>query len=197
MFFCCSYFAQILEEHGPLVAEDPLLVGEMQHFPAVAKWKIEEAGGFEAFLLESLRFIKIGRCIGLTKHAVSLQQAEHGASLDDLDEITDCNSSSPDLYTATNHLKNYSSAHAENPPVLPNPYLFYSQSSGSDARSLWTDSNVVPNSYEESPLGDLDTHFTVLEADLPSDKPVFMPKDENFFQRHAEAQVTKFLNEIQ
>ncbi|XP_037543757.1 E3 ubiquitin-protein ligase TTC3 [Nematolebias whitei] len=186
-----DYFAQILEEHGPLVAEDPLLVEEMQHFPAMARWKIQEAGGFEAFLLESLRFIKIGRCIGLAKHAVSLQQAAHGASLDDLDEITDRNSSSPDLYTAshfTNYLQNYSSAHAENTPVLPNPNLFYSQSSGSDPYSLWTDSNVIPNPYEESPVDALDTHFTVLEADPTSEKTVFMPKDENFFQRHAEVQ---------
>uniref|UniRef100_A0A3B4FQ11 Tetratricopeptide repeat domain 3 n=1 Tax=Pundamilia nyererei TaxID=303518 RepID=A0A3B4FQ11_9CICH len=73
-----DYFAQILDEHGPLVAEDPLLVGELENFPSEAKRKIEAAGGFEPFLLDSLRFIKIGRCIGLAKHAVSLQQAERG-----------------------------------------------------------------------------------------------------------------------
>uniref|UniRef100_A0A8D0D818 Tetratricopeptide repeat domain 3 n=1 Tax=Sander lucioperca TaxID=283035 RepID=A0A8D0D818_SANLU len=91
-----DYFAQILEEHGPLVAEDPLLVGELGNFPSVAQLKMKEAGGFEPFLLESLRFIKMGRCIGLAKHAVTLQQAGHGASLDDLDEIHS-DSPSPDF----------------------------------------------------------------------------------------------------
>ncbi|XP_017275398.1 E3 ubiquitin-protein ligase TTC3 isoform X2 [Kryptolebias marmoratus] len=182
-----DYFAQILEEHGPLVVEDPLLVGELQHFPAAARQKMEEAGGFEAFLLESLRFIKMGRCIGLAKHAVALQQAGHAASLDDLDEITDtdCNAS-PDLYTASvfpSYLKNYT----EIPPVFPNPYLC-------DASPHWTDrnfdqaSNLLPNSYGETHLDALDTNFSFSEPDLTSEKAVFMPKDETFLQRHAAAQ---------
>uniref|UniRef100_A0A3P9KP96 RING-type E3 ubiquitin transferase n=1 Tax=Oryzias latipes TaxID=8090 RepID=A0A3P9KP96_ORYLA len=70
-----DYFAQILEEHGPLMADDPLLVGELEHFPAVARQKIDEAGSFEAFLLESLRFVKVGRCVGLAKHSASLQES--------------------------------------------------------------------------------------------------------------------------
>uniref|UniRef100_A0A3Q3LLN6 RING-type E3 ubiquitin transferase n=1 Tax=Labrus bergylta TaxID=56723 RepID=A0A3Q3LLN6_9LABR len=82
-----DYFAQILEEHGPLEAEDRLLVGELDNFPPVAQEKIQEAGGFKSFLLESLRFIQMGRCIGLTKHAVSLQEVGHRASLDDLDDL--------------------------------------------------------------------------------------------------------------
>uniref|UniRef100_A0A087XKJ8 Tetratricopeptide repeat domain 3 n=1 Tax=Poecilia formosa TaxID=48698 RepID=A0A087XKJ8_POEFO len=70
-----SYFAQILEEHGPLVDEDRLLVGELANFPAEARRKIAETGGLESFLLESLRFIKIGRRIGLTRHAVGPRHA--------------------------------------------------------------------------------------------------------------------------
>ncbi|KAM8899891.1 E3 ubiquitin-protein ligase TTC3 isoform 2-T2 [Spinachia spinachia] len=93
-----DYFAQILEEHGPLGAEDPLLSGELVNFPAVAQLKMQEAGGFERFLLESLRFIKIGGRVGLMKHAVCLQQAAQGASLDDLDVITDPRSVSRGLY---------------------------------------------------------------------------------------------------
>lgn len=106
-------------------------MGEVEHFPPVAKQKIQEGGGFECFLLESLRFIKMGRCIGLAKHAVSLQQAGHGKSLDDLDDLgdPDTNSSPPDLYAAydpefTNYLNNFSSAQTEVYPVLPNPYAF-------------------------------------------------------------------------
>uniref|UniRef100_A0A667Y0B7 RING-type E3 ubiquitin transferase n=1 Tax=Myripristis murdjan TaxID=586833 RepID=A0A667Y0B7_9TELE len=110
-----DYFAQILEEHGPLCAQDPLLVGELDNFPAVAQEKIQEAGGFESFLLESLRFIKMGQRIGLAKHAVCLQQAGHGSSLDDLDDITDADisSSAPSMYAChdvfTNYLQDYSS----------------------------------------------------------------------------------------
>lgn len=120
----CSYFAQILEEHGPLVAEDPLLVGELVNFPQVAQQKIQEAGGFESFLLESLRFIKIGRCIGLTRHAVTLQHAVNSTSLDDLDVIMD--SPSPDLYQAaavSSPLCDFSSTQTVIHPVLPNPYM--------------------------------------------------------------------------
>ncbi|XP_057676906.1 E3 ubiquitin-protein ligase TTC3 isoform X1 [Corythoichthys intestinalis] len=69
-----DYFAQILEEHGPLLVDDPLLHGEIENFPLVALTKIQKAGGVERFLEESLRFINIGGRIGLAKHAVSLQQ---------------------------------------------------------------------------------------------------------------------------
>ncbi|XP_062263048.1 E3 ubiquitin-protein ligase TTC3 [Platichthys flesus] len=117
-----DYFAQILEEHGPLTAEDTLLVGELKYFPSVAQQKIQEAGSFESFLLESLRFIKMGRCIGLAKHAVSLQQAGHGAILDDLDSIVDpdTNNESSDLHESVfpRYMGNFSQVH----PILPNPY---------------------------------------------------------------------------
>ncbi|XP_063752092.1 E3 ubiquitin-protein ligase TTC3 isoform X2 [Eleginops maclovinus] len=126
-----DYFAQILEEHGPLVAEDPLLVGELENFPLVAKEKIQEVGGFEVFLLESLRFIKMGRCIGLAKHAVTLQQARHGATLDDLDDIAE-----PDIeYLGLDRdeetfcvfpsdQNGYSYTQDDVHPILPNPYSF-------------------------------------------------------------------------
>ncbi|XP_077402807.1 E3 ubiquitin-protein ligase TTC3 isoform X2 [Vanacampus margaritifer] len=70
-----DHFAQILEEHGPLLANDPLLQGEMENFLPVAHAKIANAGGIERFLLESLRFINLGGRVGLAKHAVALQQA--------------------------------------------------------------------------------------------------------------------------
>lgn len=67
-----SYFAQILEEHGPLCASDPLMVGELENFPPEAQQKITDAGGLKSFLLESLRFVMMDELIGLMKHAVSL-----------------------------------------------------------------------------------------------------------------------------
>lgn len=132
----CSYFAQILEEHGPLVADDPLLVGELEHFPSVAQLNIQEAGGFESFLLDSLRFIKMGRCIGLAKHAVPLQQAGHGSRLDELDDIAD-----PDTISEfpeavyTNYLDNY---YTEAEMYLPNPHVY----------------DCVPNIYSHWSSGD-------------------------------------------
>uniref|UniRef100_A0A3P9JLH2 RING-type E3 ubiquitin transferase n=1 Tax=Oryzias latipes TaxID=8090 RepID=A0A3P9JLH2_ORYLA len=156
-----DYFAQILEEHGPLMADDPLLVGELEHFPAVARQKIEEAGSFEAFLLESLRFVKVGRCVGLAKHSVSLQEAGQAASLDDLDDIadSDLNFSNFDLDDITGngfHLDNYTLQN----PYLQNPYAFPPQSSGSDFLPHWREGDFEmlphfqPNGYEEL---DLDT----------------------------------------
>uniref|UniRef100_A0A9J7XBK9 Tetratricopeptide repeat domain 3 n=1 Tax=Cyprinus carpio carpio TaxID=630221 RepID=A0A9J7XBK9_CYPCA len=67
-----DYFAQILEEHGPLCASDPLMVGELENFPPEAQQKITDAGGLKSFLLESLRFVMMDELIGLMKHAVSL-----------------------------------------------------------------------------------------------------------------------------
>uniref|UniRef100_A0A3B4E5Q3 RING-type E3 ubiquitin transferase n=1 Tax=Pygocentrus nattereri TaxID=42514 RepID=A0A3B4E5Q3_PYGNA len=72
-----DYFAQILEEHGPLQPSDPLLVGELENFPVEAQRKIEAAGGLEGFLLESLRFVMTENLMGLMTHAVSLQGSSH------------------------------------------------------------------------------------------------------------------------
>ncbi|XP_077361008.1 E3 ubiquitin-protein ligase TTC3 isoform X2 [Festucalex cinctus] len=72
-----DYFAQILEEHGPLPADDPQLQGEIENFPAVARTRLANAGGIEPFLQQSLRFINIGGRVGLAKHAVALQLSTH------------------------------------------------------------------------------------------------------------------------
>ncbi|CAB1316543.1 unnamed protein product, partial [Coregonus sp. 'balchen'] len=83
-----DYFAQILEEYGPLKAQDPLLVGELDNFPPDAQQKIQEAGGLKPFLLESLRFVMTDNLLGLMKHAVSLQDA-NTHRMDNLDFIGD------------------------------------------------------------------------------------------------------------
>uniref|UniRef100_A0A1A7Z5N6 RING-type E3 ubiquitin transferase n=1 Tax=Iconisemion striatum TaxID=60296 RepID=A0A1A7Z5N6_9TELE len=191
-----DYFDQILEEHGPLNMEDRLLVGELENFPTVAKQKIEEAGGFEAFLLESLRFIKMGRRVGLAKHAVSLQQTERAARLDDLDDIDDvCISSPPDFYTEfdfTSYLGSYSPAHADSPPFLPNPYSFYSQLPESSPPRPWSEGDLE-QPYEFLPVVDpyldaLDTDFSVLGTNSAPEKAVFIPADKHLFRQHAAVQ---------
>lgn len=72
--FIQSYFAQILEEHGPMEIENPLLIGEYECFPAATRKIVEDAGGLKSFLLESLRFVMMGDLIGLMKHAVILTE---------------------------------------------------------------------------------------------------------------------------
>ncbi|KAA8586527.1 hypothetical protein FQN60_000363 [Etheostoma spectabile] len=198
-----DYFAQILEEHGPLVAEDPLLVGELGNFPSEAQLKIKEAGGFELFLLESLRFIKMGRCIGLAKHAVTLQQAGHGASLDDLDDI---NSDSPPDFEAdqesafTGYLDAFSSAQTAVYPVLPSPYVFGSQSpllgqsASGDTLNMndpfypWSNGDsqqqasfFLPNGYEalDLPTSELDDGFLETSS---------VTTEESFLKKHAAVQ---------
>lgn len=81
-----DYFAQILEQYGPLEVSNPLLVGELGNFPLEAQQKIEGAGGLEAFLLESLRFVMNENRIGLTRHAVTLQNS----MADDAGAFPDC-----------------------------------------------------------------------------------------------------------
>lgn len=164
---CCRYFAQILEEHGPLVDEDRLLVGELANFPAEARRKIAEAGGLESFLLESLRFIKIGRRIGLTRHAVGPRPA---ASLDDLDDIVDprLDAASPDPYILgdfSDYLSGFCFPVAGPQPVLPNPYSFYP--AGSDAAPAWSDIDCgfIANGYAEPHLDTLDDIYEQLERD--------------------------------
>ncbi|XP_028840281.1 E3 ubiquitin-protein ligase TTC3 [Denticeps clupeoides] len=71
-----EYFAQILEEHGPLEANNQLLVGELENFPPEAQQKIHEAGGLKSFLLQSFRFVMTDNLIGLMKHAVKFPEAK-------------------------------------------------------------------------------------------------------------------------
>ncbi|XP_048090015.1 E3 ubiquitin-protein ligase TTC3 isoform X1 [Alosa alosa] len=68
-----DYFAQVLEEHGPLKTDHPLLVGEVENFPSDALKKIDESGGLKPFLLESSRFVMKDDVIALLKHAGVLQ----------------------------------------------------------------------------------------------------------------------------
>ncbi|XP_053162834.1 E3 ubiquitin-protein ligase TTC3 isoform X2 [Hemicordylus capensis] len=69
-----DYFSQILEEHGPMEIDNPLLVGEYKCFPAGTRKIVEDAGGLKSFLLVSLRFVMMGDLIGLMKHAVMLKE---------------------------------------------------------------------------------------------------------------------------
>ncbi|XP_063058989.1 E3 ubiquitin-protein ligase TTC3 isoform X2 [Engraulis encrasicolus] len=63
-----DYFVQVLDEHGPLKIDDPLLVGELENFPEDPRRTIKESGGLKPFLLQSLRFVMKDDVVGLMKH---------------------------------------------------------------------------------------------------------------------------------
>ncbi|XP_015251563.1 PREDICTED: E3 ubiquitin-protein ligase TTC3-like [Cyprinodon variegatus] len=187
-----DYFAQILEEHGPLAVDDHLLVGGYANFPYDVRKRIDDAGGLEFFLLESLRFIKLGRCIGLAKHAVSMQQARHGPSLDDLDEIVDshCDSLSPDLYTAsdfTDFSKGYSPIPQASHLVLPNPYSYSSSVSPWPVSDFDPSPHFLTNGFTEPHLDVLDEIYENPETNSASQRNI-LSQDENCSSKHASVQ---------
>lgn len=134
-----SYFAQILEEHGPLEVSDPLLVGELKNFPLEAQQKIDAAGGLEHFLLGSLRFVMHGHLVGLTLHAVGLQHnvddslfpnfPSHSCSFDDSEPkgSSYLNPTAKEFLPQLKHLSLEDSSESYDHatcPVLPSPYAF-------------------------------------------------------------------------
>lgn len=132
-FSPCSYFAQILELHGPLGPKHPLLVGELHNFPPESQLKIQEAGGIEPFLLESVRFRKMGRSIAVTP-AASAQWAGGRANPNSFID--------PDF-----HIPDYASYACNFHPVLPDPYAH--GSSGAPPQSCSALGVDVPEAAEE------------------------------------------------
>lgn len=189
------------------MAEDPLLVGELANFPLVAQNKIKEGGGFEPFLLDSLRFIKIGRSIGLAKHAVSMERTECRASLDDLAVVEDPETNTPPPYVHacdfTDSLYSYSSIPAEDRPILPNPYIFGTHTVltytgdtslcalvGNDPLPQW----VISDDQQQAPcflhnnLEELDLYSAEVDSGL-GNGPSSATTEETFFWKHAAVQV--------
>ncbi|XP_011609465.2 E3 ubiquitin-protein ligase TTC3 isoform X1 [Takifugu rubripes] len=150
-----NYFAQILEASGPLDPENPLLVGELDNFPPDAQNSIRDAGGLQTFLLQSRHFIRVGSCIALAKNAATLQQAEGGAGLDQLDdfEYHDMNAVSP--YTHASAFTSYSPG-------------YFSATNGSE----WIPNTSHNYMYPPAPPPDVTHSFTqpaVTESGLSSE----------------------------
>ncbi|XP_075710717.1 E3 ubiquitin-protein ligase TTC3 isoform X2 [Rhinoderma darwinii] len=61
-----EYFSQILDEYGPLKAEDERLIGEYKDFPEETHRMVEAAGGIRNFLLQSYNFTIVEDMIALT-----------------------------------------------------------------------------------------------------------------------------------
>nr|XP_056714474.1 E3 ubiquitin-protein ligase TTC3 [Euleptes europaea] len=85
-----DYFSQILEEHGPMEIDSPLLIGEYEYFPAATRKIVENAGGLKSFLLQSLRFIMMDDLIGLMKHAVMLNVNVDVSEVDNGENYSSC-----------------------------------------------------------------------------------------------------------
>ncbi|XP_034297822.1 E3 ubiquitin-protein ligase TTC3 isoform X2 [Pantherophis guttatus] len=97
-----DYFSQILEEHGPMEIDNPLLVGEYEDFPTDTRRIVDNAGGLKSFLLGSLRFVMVDDLIGLMKHAIMLQE---NTEIIEIDE----NNYSESLYCQENNFHSSSS----------------------------------------------------------------------------------------
>lgn len=122
-----SYFAQILEEHGPLCTSDPLMVGELENFPPEAQQKIADAGGLKSFLLESLRFVMTDELIGLMKHAVSLtdtQPSHLNPSAKEFWPYADARSDAVSQISFVSYESKDKSGDSDQFPLLPDPYDF-------------------------------------------------------------------------
>lgn len=116
-------------------------MGELHNFPPDAQNSIRDAGGLQTFLLQSRHFIRVGSRIALAEDAATLQQAEGGAGLDQLDdfEYLEMNAASPYPHAPafTSYSPGYFSAtngvhsdflNADNYVYLsaPPPYVTYS-----------------------------------------------------------------------
>lgn len=175
----------------------------------VAQNKITEAGSLEFFLMESLRFIKIGRYIGLAKHAVSLQQAESGAGLDNLEVVvdSDTNMPTPYLHSALSTSDIYSSAPTVVHPILPNPYVLdrppptgHSSTgitvieNGSSSEWASVDGQqqtpcFLSNIDEELDLYSADTSWEDLQSDLSARTAASATTEGSLLWKHAAVQV--------
>ena len=171
--FTFSYFAQILEEHGPLEAGDPLLLGQLDLFPPEVRHRIQRSGGFRAFLLQSLRFVLIGEHIGLARHTVSLQGAG-GHGLDQLDELQPQSPDPPSLNLEYQQLL-----------TLPCPYPYFaaqkhsstsasvdcvSNSSGMTGSDAGVNTSHHVNQSSGSDSGDLDLQSSEVEERVWADR---------------------------
>ncbi|XP_077149996.1 E3 ubiquitin-protein ligase TTC3 isoform X2 [Ranitomeya variabilis] len=61
-----EYFAQILDEHGPLKPDDERLIGQYKDFPEETHRMVEAAGGLKNFLLQSYEFTIVEDMIALS-----------------------------------------------------------------------------------------------------------------------------------
>ncbi|XP_073524498.1 E3 ubiquitin-protein ligase TTC3 isoform X3 [Phyllobates terribilis] len=61
-----EYFAQILDEHGPLKPDDERLIGQYTDFPEETHRMVEAAGGLKNFLLQSYEFTIVEDMIALS-----------------------------------------------------------------------------------------------------------------------------------
>ncbi|XP_072515716.1 E3 ubiquitin-protein ligase TTC3 isoform X2 [Salminus brasiliensis] len=168
-----DYFALILEEHGPLEVSNPLLVGELENFPFEAQRKIEAAGGLEAFLLESLRFVMNENLIGLTKHAASLQ---HYVA----DDALRIPHGLPHAFYSDDDEESKGSSHL-NPTAkefLPQFEHFIDSNASCDALVKFSDEDNSASGLSEPMLPDPYVHGSQLSHNSGY---MFVPEDTNMF----------------
>lgn len=136
-------------------------MGELDNLSPVVQNSIRDAGGLQTFLLQSRHFIRVGSCIALAEHAASLQQAEGGAGLDQLDdfEYLDMNAASPSPHAPafTSYSPGYFSATNGVHSDFLNPYVYHS-APPPDVTSSFTQPAVTESGLS-SEVANIDTHY--------------------------------------
>lgn len=171
-----SYFAQILEEHGPLEVSDPRFVGELKNFPPEALQKIEAAGGLKPFLLESLRFVMIDDSIGLTSHAVYLKHTVDDSVPKGSSHL---NPTAKEFLPQLKHLSLSDSSESYDQhtcPVLPSPYVYFPQNLNYAFGLQDIPGTVKPDVQDTEYPG----YFPNIPLNAPSTEALSSDKDINF-----------------
>lgn len=188
-------------------------MGELDNFPPVAQNSIGESGGLQTFLLQSDRFIRMGSCMALAKQAVTLQQVEGAASLDQLDgfEYQNMKPTFPNphasAFTSDRHV--IVSATGDVYPTLPvtSNYYYYPPAPFPHAAcpfagSAFTESgpsfewaNVDPQQlssyYSPNDVEEVDLYSAGAVVDVVEDDPSSssVAAEENVLWKHAAVQV--------
>lgn len=207
-----SYFAQILEEHGPLELSDPLLVGELKNFPLEAQQKIEAAGGLEHFLLESPRFLMCDGTVGLMSHSVCLQHTIDNPSsfscMDDLEPkgSSQLNPTAKEFLPQFKHLSLNNSSESFDQAVLktalPSPYGFdHPNLNDSFGQQGWTVKeakfhvfpNIPLNAFKPEALS-FDNNYNNFKEDMgPTIRTIFVQVKVFFVKKNHLVVFTLFL----
>ncbi|XP_073440767.1 E3 ubiquitin-protein ligase TTC3 isoform X2 [Dendrobates tinctorius] len=110
-----EYFAQILDEHGPLKPDDERLIGQYKDFPEETHRMVEAAGSLKNFLLQSYEFTIVEDMIALSaNYNIAFTEFQEEYRLNPTAEEFKPSYSSPvydnlDSYYATDHLDYMSS----------------------------------------------------------------------------------------
>ncbi|XP_069744958.1 E3 ubiquitin-protein ligase TTC3 isoform X2 [Narcine bancroftii] len=148
-----EYFAQILNVHGPLEVDDPLLIREFEDFPQEARELVQRAGGLESFLMDSFWFVKIGPA----NHAIQSKSSTANdkastrstetskTNLDEIEPVVHLNPAAKEFKPVSYHSSIFMSDTSSLSELQNNQYLYYNTELGGNI-----DGNMYFNYYPDA-----------------------------------------------